>query len=398
MKLAIASALLLALAVTRVFGQEVASGQPPVTRPPLPPLPAPMGVPRPAAATDQPYAPQPILQGGIVVPLFPPDSPHLNAKRIREAEQYNVSKSVGGRISSIVNIHNPSIEVHLVDGSLNTGAVVILAAGGGHNTLNVGTEGADFVPFFFNYGVNTVILRNRLRRDGYNPKTDAVRDAQQAIRMVRAYAKEWKLDPNKIGIMGFSAGAELAAPAGIFFDDFDKANHDPKDPFAGISSRPDFVGIVYPGPTPFARGATPAIPRNVPPSFTICPGSGDQQHAIWANEWLTAMLAARVPNIEMHIYAFGFHPGSGSTGGMTDRNGTPLGTWHFRLIDWMRDLGFLQKPGVETRAAKDVAAYEKQPPRGSRRGGAQPGRGPAPAASPDKAGAGPGKGSESGLK
>ncbi len=93
----------------------------------------------------------------------------LNKQRIGEPEQNNMNPSVPGRISSIVNIHNPSIEIHTVDRSLNTGTAVILAAGGGHNTLNVGTEAADFVPFFYNYGVNTVILRNRLRRDGYNP-------------------------------------------------------------------------------------------------------------------------------------------------------------------------------------------------------------------------------------
>jgi hypothetical protein len=62
---------------------------------------------------------------------------------------------------------------------MNTGAVVILAAGGGHNTLNVGSEAADFGPFFYNYGVNTVILRNRLRRDGYNPQTEEVYDARR---------------------------------------------------------------------------------------------------------------------------------------------------------------------------------------------------------------------------
>ena len=129
-------------------------------------------------------------------------------------------------------------------------------------------EAADFVPFFYNYGVNTIILRNRLRRDGYNPQTDEVYDALQAIRMVRAYAKEWNIDPNKIGIMGFSAGAELAAPAAVLFDDFDKKNSDAGDPLAGITSRPDFVGIIYPGPSPFARNRTPPpIPRNVPPAF-----------------------------------------------------------------------------------------------------------------------------------
>ncbi|MBX5496255.1 MAG: alpha/beta hydrolase [Bryobacteraceae bacterium] len=344
----------------------------------LPPLPAPGSVPKPGPATNGPYSPQPILQGGLVVPLYPPDSPFLNKERIREAEQYNMSRSVPGRIASIVNIHNPSIEVHTVDPSLNTGAAVILAAGGGHNTLNVGSEGADFVPFFYNYGVNTVILRNRLRRDGYSPQTDAVRDALQAIRLVRAYAKELNLDPKKIGIMGFSAGAELSSAAAVLYEDFDRNNNDPSDPLAGISSRPDFVGIIYPGPTPFARNRTaPPIPRDVPPAFIATAGSGDRIHAIWAMDYYSAMLALGVPNIEMHIYGNGRHPGdpledgSRMTGGLTDRKGIPFGTWQYRFIDWFRDLGFLQKPGVETKAARDVAAFVKQPPRpfGMRPGG-----------------------------
>src|SRR5207253_1979613 len=132
---------------------------------------------------------------GIVVPLYPPNSPFLNKERVREAEQYNMSKAVPGRINSIVNIHNPSIEVHTVDGGLNTGAAIILAAGGGHNTLNVGSESADFVPYFYRYGVTTVILRYRLRRDGYNVQTDAVADGLQSIRLLRAHAKDWNIDP-----------------------------------------------------------------------------------------------------------------------------------------------------------------------------------------------------------
>lgn len=340
----------------------------------LPPLPIPLGVPAPAAASDAPYAPQPIVPGGIVIPLYQPGSPFLKMDRVREAEVYNMSQSVPGRIASIVNIHNPSIEVHLVDPSLNTGAAIILAAGGGHNTLNVGTESADFVPYFYNYGVNTIILRNRLRRDGYNPQTDAVYDALQAIRMVRAYAKDWKIDPTKIGIMGFSAGAELAAPAAVLFGDFDEKNNGSGDPFAGISSRPDWVGLIYPGPTPFARGRTaPPIPRNVPPAFVLCAGSGDQVHAVWALEYFNAMLAFGVPNIELHIYGNGRHPGdplpdgSRMTGGLTDRSGIPFGTWQDRFIDWYRDLGFLGKLGVETKAARDVATFVSQPPRGQSR-------------------------------
>src|SRR5260370_4108566 len=95
-----------------------------------------------------------------------------------------------------------------------------------------------------------VILRYRLRRDGYSVQTDAVNDALQAVRLVRARAKDWNIDPNKIGIMGFSAGAELAAPTALFFEDFDKKNSDPTGPLAGISSRPDFVAWSIPALRP----------------------------------------------------------------------------------------------------------------------------------------------------
>lgn len=336
----------------------------------LAPLPPALSVPAPGPTNDAPYAPQPILQGGVVVPLYPPGSPRLNAARVREAEVYNLSKSVPGRISSIVNIHNPSIEVHTVEGGLNTGAAVIVAAGGGHNSLNVGSESADFVPFFYNYGVNTIILRNRLRRDGYNVQADAVTDAMQAIRLVRAHAKEWGIDPHKIGIMGFSAGAELAAPAALFFEEFDQKNSAPSDPLAGVSSRPDFVSLVYPGPTPFARGGNPPIPRTAPPAFITCPGAGDRVHAIWANEYYLAMLQAGIPNVESHMYGTGRHPGdplpdgSRMSAGLADRNGMPFGKWQDRFIEWFRDLGFLQKPGVETRAVRDTAAFLQSPPPG----------------------------------
>jgi endo-1,4-beta-xylanase len=128
--------------------------------------------------------------------------------------------------------------------------------------------------------------------------------------MVRAYAKQWNLDPTKIGIMGFSAGAELASAAAVSFDDFDKKNNAPGDPLAGISSRPDFVALAYPGPTPFAKNRTaPPIPRNAPPAFIVCAGSGDRVHAIWATEYFSAMLAEGIPNVEIHTYGNGRHPG-----------------------------------------------------------------------------------------
>jgi endo-1,4-beta-xylanase len=109
-------------------------------------------------------------------------------------------------------------------------------------------------------------------------------------------------------------------------------------------------------------------------------------------EYFSAMLTTGVPNIEMHIYGNGRHPGdalsdgSRMTGGLTDRNGIPFGAWQHRYVDWFRDLGFLQKPGVETKAAKDIAAFLAQPPlveRGGRSG--RPGAGNPSGATPQPA-------------
>ncbi len=299
--------------------------------------------PSPAA---EPFVPEPALPGGIVLPLYPPDSPFLDKGRIHEPEKYNTTTPKADRLLTTLNIHNPSIEVHLVgETASNTGAAVIVAPGGGHKILWVGPEGYDTVPFFADQGVSTIVLRNRLRVDGYEPTTDAVRDAFQAIRLVRERAGEWHLDPAKIGIIGFSAGAELAAPAALFYNDFS----------AGVSARPDFVGLVYPGPTPFADGGSPPIPPDVPPAFIVSAGSGDKVHALWATEYFTAMLERGVPNLEMHIYGNGGHGGS-----IGQRGGIPFGTWPQRYLEWFRDLGFLGEPGAETRAARDVAAFAKK--------------------------------------
>jgi acetyl esterase/lipase len=306
-------------------------------------------------AADGAFVPAPALPGGIVLALYPPDSPLLKRERLHEAENYNSTTggvAPGGKVQSTLNIHNPSIEVHLAPGRTNTGAAIIVIPGGGHKILWIGPEGHDFVPYFARHDITTIILRHRLRVDGYDAKVDAVNDAFQAVRVVRAHAAQWKLDPAKIGLVGFSAGAELSAPAALFFDAFNAAHHGPHDPLAHVSARPDFVGLIYPGPTPFAQGATPKIPAQVPPAFIASAGSGDRVHALWAQEYFSAMLQRGVPNLEMHIYGRGGHGG-----GLKARDGIPFGTWPERFLDWFRDLGFLGKPGVITKAATESAAF-----------------------------------------
>jgi len=305
--------------------------------------------------SDGPFVPEPAIQGGIVLSLYEANSPLLNKERIHEAELYNTAGGGGKKLQNTLNIHNPTIEVHLAPDRSRTGAVVIVAPGGGHKILWVGPEGYDIVPFFAKLGVSTIVLRNRLRVDGYEPTVDAVNDTFQAIRIVRANAEKWNLDPAKIGVIGFSAGAELAAPAALFFDDFEKNHQSETDPLAKISPRPDFVGLVYPGPTPFTKAPETLIPQDVPPSFLVCAGSGDKVHAIWADEYFSPMLKAGIPNLEMHIYGRGGHGGA-----ISARDGIPFGGWQDRFVDWFKDLGFLGEPGVETKAAQEVAAHAKK--------------------------------------
>lgn len=326
----------------------------------LPDSPQPTGIQTPGPQTDGPYQPTPLLPGGIVVPLYSPDHPYLDHDRIHEPETYgSYSEPFLGYVA---NIHNPSIEFHAASGAVNTGTCVILAAGGGHQKLGVAGEGTKIVPLLTANGINAIILRNRLESDGYDSEVEGVRDAHQAVKLTRSYADQWDIDPQKIGMVGFSAGAELTAATALFYDDYDLQVPEGKERLTDVTSRPDFVGLVYPGPSPFAFGDEAEIPRDAPPVFLASPGWGDWIHALWAVEFFDALHKDGVPNCEIHIYARGVHPGdqgqaeqAPATAGINSRNGVAFGQWERSFFHWLDDLGFMDEPGQETLAARDVA-------------------------------------------
>ena len=145
-------------------------------------------------------------------------------------------------MQKVVNIHNPSLEIHLAPPDKANGSAVIVAAGGGNRELNVGGEGLDIAEWLNGLGVHVFIERYRLRP--YDSTVDAVADTQRSFRLVRANAKEWRVDPKRVGIMGFSAGGEQAAWVALKFDE---GNPDASDPVERQSCRPDFVVLVYAG-------------------------------------------------------------------------------------------------------------------------------------------------------
>lgn len=267
-----------------------------------------------------------------VVNLWPAGSPTLQGPNEKEI-LLPAGVQPGQRIASIKNVHTPLIEVRLPAPEKATGCAIVVAPGGGHSQLVWGTEGTDISQWLNDLGIAVFILKYRLAQTSgyhYTVEGEALQDTERAIRIVRARAKDWGVDPNRVGILGFSAGGALAALVEMRFD---RGKPDAADPIDHESCRPDFVGMVYPGWAPMEI----AIPKDAAPCFLTSAGSDDQFHARQTVEFFSALFKANVP-ADLHIYAHGGHGN-----GIKPRNGIPFGTWPVRFIDWLTDLGMLKK-------------------------------------------------------
>jgi endo-1,4-beta-xylanase len=278
------------------------------------------------------------VPGAKVVTLWPAGSPALRAlPGAEKPEELTFYKNQPGRVRKVINIHNPSIEVHLAPREKANGTAVVVAAGGGNKELNVGGEGLEIADWLNGLGVSVFIERYRLRP--YDSTTDAVLDTQRSIRMVRARAKEWGLDPKRVGIMGFSAGGEQAAWVTLRFD---AGNSNSADPVERESCRPDFAVLVYAG---WRSMDLSSVPNDAPPVFLTSAGVDDAFHAGQTVQFYNALFEAKVP-AELHIYGRGGHGG-----GIGARKGIPFGTWHQRFVEWAEDLGMMKRPEPAPAAA-----------------------------------------------
>jgi endo-1,4-beta-xylanase len=272
--------------------------------------------------TPTPHAPVPLVPGKKVVTLWPPGSPTL--KNVDQKEVFTMTAGQPQRVQKVVNIHNPSIELHPAAAARANGTGIILAAGGGNTELNVGTEGTDVAAWLNDLGISAFILRYRLQP--YSSAVEALADTERAVRVIRANAAEWGVDRAKLGIMGFSAGGEQAARLALNFDAGDPASADPVE---RESSRPDFTVLVYAG---WGRLDMSQVPKNAPPAFLTSAGIDDAFHARQTVEFYNALFNANVP-VELHIYGHGGH-----ANGIKPRDGIPFGTWHLRFVEWLTDL------------------------------------------------------------
>ena len=234
----------------------------------------------------------------------------------------------------VKNVHNPSLTVFLPSKDKATGAAVIVCPGGGFKELGFNGEGVAPAQFLTNLGIAAFALKYRLPRETNSPYSlpkHAREDGQRAMRLVRSHAKEWGIDPNRIGIMGFSAGGEVASLVAYSPGDGDAKATDPIDQ---LSASPSFQIMIYPGPL----GIPEVIPTNAPPSFWLA-ANDDRQPARTIAEMLPKYRAAKVP-IEVHLFAKGGHAfNMGNRSKLVTVKG-----WTNRLADWLADNVLVTEP------------------------------------------------------
>jgi len=258
------------------------------------------------------------------LPLWPMGAPGSEA-RAAEPE-----KAEG---SNVVNIHNPSITPFVPAADKSTGTAVIICPGGGHSKLCLGHEGYALAEWFRDHGIAAFVLKYRLAREKgstYTIQDHAMADARRAIRTVRSRATEWHIQTDRIGILGFSAGGELAAFAAMTNDPGQK---DAVDLIEQQSSRPDFQGLIYPGTSALFNAE-----KGMPPLFIAC-GYSDRPDIAEGMATLYLKYKAAGVKAELHIYAnaghgFGYKP---------DAKPSAAAKWPDRFTEWLTDSGLLGK-------------------------------------------------------
>lgn len=281
------------------------------------------------------------MSASVIVDLWPGTPPGDEGVTLPlEADQTkDTDKLIAGRrIIKLGNVAKPQIEISRPSKAKHNGAAMIVAPGGGHHILAYDLEGTEVAEWLNYVGVTAIVLKYRVPSrdpDGERRWLSAVQDAQRAMSLVRGMATELEIDPERIGIMGFSAGGQTAALTALL----GKRQYSLRDSIDQIDYRPNFVGLIYTGGM-VPRGETAlypsvSIPGDAPPFFMV---HADNDHVTPLNSALLYVeLKKRGVSTELHIFERGGH------GYGLRETDNPITRWPRLMESWMRQIGMLEQ-------------------------------------------------------
>jgi acetyl esterase/lipase len=280
--------------------------------------------------------------GHSQIPIWPKGAPGATPNPPAEADTTIAKDSLiaGKPLIRLGNISSPTITLYQPT-TKPTGAAIVVFPGGGYHILAMDLEGTEVCDWLSSSGIACIILKYRVPDSGPYPKSSAaLQDAQRAVGLVRSHAAEWHIDPDRIGVLGFSAGAHLAAALSTHYD---QRLYDSVDAADNVSCRPDFAVIVYPGYLAIAEqnmapNAEIHPTEKTPPSF-IVQSEDDPVHVENATVYFLALKNAKVPT-ELHIYADGGHGW-----GLRPTN-QPVTRWPKLVETWLHTIHIIEAPAA----------------------------------------------------
>jgi acetyl esterase/lipase len=267
----------------------------------------------------------------IEIPIWPAAAPGEKGGLPEEAFQPPKAGEVAP-VKRLGNVSKPTITIMRPKAEIDNGAAVVIAPGGGYTILAWEHEGTQVGEWLNSIGVTAVVLKYRVPKRADNSLA-AAQDAQRAIGLVRSKAKEWKLDENRIGMLGFSAGGHLTAWVST---NYDKRSYDPVDEADKVSCKPDFSVMIYPGGLLEKDGTMKPeikITKDTPASFIAV--AYDDKGCFDSCMSLVKSLKANNVSAELHVYSTGGH------GFGMKPSDKPFATWPKSCGDWMKAQGYL---------------------------------------------------------
>lgn len=275
-----------------------------------------------------------------VVDLWPGMAPGETGAIGQEADMTKPNENLiaGRRLIRLGNVSKPTMTIMKPASENDTGAAVMIFPGGGYNILAWDLEGTEVAEWLNKNGVSGIVVKYRVpKRAGLENYAPPLQDAQRAMGLARAHAKEWGIDPNRIGTLGFSAGGHLAAALASHATERTYPRVDAAD---DESCAPNFNFLIYPGYLALKEqgdkiNPSAAVSPKHPKTFIVM-AEDDPVRPENALVYYTELMKAKIP-AELHIYPTGGHGyGLRATKEMVT-------TWPDRAVDWMRSNGWLDK-------------------------------------------------------